>query len=499
MLDIVFCSVPYSNMDHIYSAPAILKGVVQDNGFSAKTVEFGCTLMELCGKDAEAFHKAQKYFSSNLAADQDQQQIISQFYDRVIQFFKDHPSRYIGLSAISAYSHRAIYEICVRIKQAGIKSNIVSGGRGINIPPWKIFYRAWNIKGIDKTLVFGQYLIKHKLADAMIVGDGEDAIVDLLMGKSQNVVSEPFSDMFRSPVPDYSDYQFDYYLFDKNDIGWPITGSKGCVRNCDFCDIKKHFGKYRYRSGKDVANEMIQVSRQTGTKKFVFTDSLVNGGLKPFREFLLAMSEYNTANPDQRIRWTGQYISRPDTPEDIYPLIHSSGGEGLTIGAESGSNHVLAAMNKKTTVEALFRELELFRKNNITSMLLLMVGHWSEQWEDFVAQCRTIVQIVPYVRSGTVSAISMGEPLSIIHGTPLYENADQHNIVFSDFDPSKIWFCKDNPTNTYRERVYRQILVAKLAEKFRIPNLNKFESYNNSLAALDYKDEEINKFYQQFF
>lgn len=498
MLDIVFCSTPYSDMDHIYSAPAILKGVVQDNGFTAKTAEFGCILLELCNKDADRFHQAQKYFLSNSDATGWQAEIIEEFYSRVIEFFKQNPSHYIGLSAISYYSHRALYEICTRIRQAGITSKIILGGRGTFVPMWKIFYQRYNIRFMESTLTFGNLLVKKKLADAVVDGDGEDAILNLLTGNTFEP-SAQISDMFKSPIPDYSDYRFDLYLFDKDRIAWPVTGSKGCVRDCDFCDVRKQFGKYRYRSGEDIANEMITVSRQTGTRKFMFTDSLVNGGLKPFRDFLETMSRYNAENPDQSIRWTGQYICRPNTPKDLYPLIASSGGEGLTIGAESGSNKVLVAMNKKTNVEALFQELDLFRKYNITTTLLLMVGHWSETWEEFVEHCRTVVDIVPYVRSGTVSAVNTGSPMNVLHGTPSYSNAQNNNVIMSDFDPERVWFCKDNPSNTYKERIYRQILIARLAHKLRIPVINQFENYTNSLTVLENCYNDIDKFYQQFF
>lgn len=498
MLDIVFCSVPYSDLDHIYSAPAILKGVVQNHGYSAKTVEFGCTLFELCHKDLAKFHQIQKYFISNTDATPEQSEVIAEFYDTVIDFFRTHPSKYIGISAISYYSHRAIYEICQRIRAANIPSKIVLGGRGAATPVWKVLQSRWTLAKQYQWSTFADFLTRQQLIDIHVQGDGEDAILDVLSAqKTDNFAAS--SDQFRSPVPDYSDYNFDLYWFDRQNISWPITGSKGCVRDCDFCDVKKLFGRYRYRSGKDIADEMIAVSLQTGARKFMFTDSLVNGGLKPFREFLEVMTAYNQAHPDRAIKWNGQYICRPDTPESIYPLIATAGGEGLTIGAESGSNKVLEAMNKKTTVQALFRELELFQKHGITTVLLLMPGHWSETWEDFVAHCKMLVDIVPFVRAGTVSAVQTGQPMSIIPETPSWHAAADNNVILSNFDPAKIWFCKDNPTNTFKERVYRQILSVRLAQKLRIPIVNEYPNYLATLTSLETYHDHIQNFYQQFF
>ena len=85
-------------------------------------------------------------------------------------------------------------------------------------------------------------------------------------------------------MPDYSDYEIDQYMWDKSGPMIPITGSKGCVRNCDFCDVRFQFGKYQFRTGKDIAKEMISLSQKHGYRKFQFTDSLVNGSLKVMKD-----------------------------------------------------------------------------------------------------------------------------------------------------------------------------------------------------------------------
>jgi hypothetical protein len=128
-----------------------------------------------------------------------------------------------------------------------------------------------------------------------------------------------------------------------------------------------------------------------------------------------------------------------------------------------------------------------------------MVGHWSETWEDFVDHCKMLVKITPYVRSSTISAVQLGSPMQIVPGTPSYINSGKNNIVLSDFDPGKIWFCKDNPGNTFRERVYRQVLSIRVAQRLRIPIVNQYEHYVNSISTLEDNSEQINKFYQQFF
>lgn len=500
MLDIVFCSLPYSNLDHIYSAPAILKGVVEANGFRAKTIDFGCELLNQVDRNENKFNQAQLYFISTdkQNQNQEQEQDIRLFYSNCINFFKKNPSKYIGISVFSIYTHRAVYELCKLIKEEQIESKIIIGGRGAKVPCFYSIINNYNITGTDKLASFGSLLQKRKLIDYLILGDGEDAILQILNNKE--LKTDNFqSDEFRSPVPDYSDYNFKNYLF-TDEVMLPVTGSKGCVRDCDFCDVKFQFGNYRYRSGKAIAQELITISQKFGIYKFQFTDSLVNGGLKPFREFLTELSEYNLQNPDQKITWNGQYICRPELQShlDLYPLMRDAGAHGLTIGVESGSNKVLAAMNKNTTVEALYAELENFRKNNITCMLLTFTGHWSETWEDFLEHCKMFINIAPYVRLGTVSGVSLGILYSLLDGTPSMFN---HKLNSVEFDPDykeHFWINKNNPGNTFKERLYRRLLLLKLCQELNIPTVADKEIIMHYIDVVNTSFETINDFYKKY-
>jgi Radical SAM superfamily len=500
MIDIVFCSLPYSDLDHVYSAPAILKGVVRQHGYTAKTMDFGCELLKLCGRDVGLFEKIQNYFINRSTArlSDSEMRIVSDFYDLVVNYFEVNPSAYIGLSALSIFTHKCIYELLEKLKSRDITSKIIMGGRGANVPVWTQSLGDREFSASEKKTPFGIVLQRRGLIDHVILGDGEDAILQILSGKKVLSLTNNQSELFRSPVPDFEDYCFDDYLFQGTDINFPITGSKGCVRDCDFCDVRHHFGRYRYRSGSDVAHEMITIAEKFNFRKFQFTDSLVNGGLKPFREFLEIIGEYNQKNPLRRIRWNGQYICRPEEqmPTELYKLMAESGAEGLTIGAESFSNHVLEHMNKKTTAEALFHELEQFRKHGITCVLLNMVGHWSETPGDFLDNCRMFVKILPYVRSGTISAVSLGHPMMILEGTPAMVQAQHNNIVLSDFSPTLVWKVAENSSNTFKERVFRRLIMDKLARKLKVPLVRSSEEFLSMLGVIESNFQDIDEFYE---
>ena len=493
MYDIVFCSLPYSNLDHIYSAPAILKGVVTSNGYSAKTVDFGLHLFDLCSRDKTLFDQAQTYF---LGPCQDQviNSLISKFYEQCLNWIKDNPSTFIGLSVLSIYTHKSTFQFAHKLRDRFPERQIVIGGRGLKLPIFSPVHDDIKPVTREKLLSFGDFIKSRKLVDHVIIGDGEDAILKVLADQPVEHLPQD-SDRFRFPTPDYDDYKFDDYLLTEKVL--PIVGSKGCVRNCDFCDIQFQFGKYRYRSGKDIAKEIISLNQRFKVHKFQFTDSLVNGGLKPFREFIEILSQYNQENPTNKIIWNGQYICRPSdqVPQDLYPIMAQSGAHGLVIGAESGSNKVLDKMNKKTTVEALYDELENFRANNITCVILTFVGHWSETWEDFIDHCKMFVKITPYVRSGTISAVTVGHPMGMLDGTPSMFNSDHNGTIMSDFNKELIWCNSNNPTSTFKERLRRHLLIHKICAKLKIPTINETENFLFLAHTVNMFHDKINKFY----
>ena len=497
-VDIIFCSLPYSDIEQPYSAPAILKAIVQSEGYSSKTIDFGMTLFKLCNKDLPTFNKIQNYFITPInPLNEKEQQIKDYFLDSIIDWFKQNPSRYIGISIFSILSHKCTYEVVTRIKKENINSKIVVGGRGAKIMPHSATVDNMNLKLIEKMQPFGQVLKDKNLVDHVIIGDGEDAIINLLNNNSINSI-EHQSETFEYPIPDYQDYNLNDYLW-KDDIAFPVTGSRGCVRNCDFCDVRFQFGKYRYRKGKDIANEMLKINKQYGFKKFIFTDSLVNGGLKPLEEFCTIIAEHNKNNPNNLIRWTGQYVCRESKfmPERLYELMAKSGAEGLTVGAESGSEHVLVHMDKKTTATALLEELEMFQKYGITSFILILIGHWAEQEDDFIEHCRVMYNLLPYVRSGTVSRISLGLPAMILDGTPSIKEVEDGKIIRSDFDKEFVWHAKYNKENTLKERIWRRLIISRLSEFLSYPLDREIIQLDEVNITLEKNYEKINEFYRK--
>ena len=80
----------------------------------------------------------------------------------------------------------------------------------------------------------------------------------------------------RERMPCYDDidltaYKNEAFLeFENKQLTVPITGSRGCVRKCSFCNVESLWPKYVFRSGADIVDEMEHYIDTVGIKNFKF-------------------------------------------------------------------------------------------------------------------------------------------------------------------------------------------------------------------------------------
>ena len=261
MYDIIFCTLPVVAIDGIYSAPALLKGIVQSAGFKSRTFDFGIDLYKFCNKNFEQFARIQNYFvTKNLLLIKEDQIVLQDWYDHVSTTLQSTNTKYIGFSVFSIWTHRATLEILLKLKELDLTHKVVLGGRGLKTNANDVVIDLLPNKSMNDRIQWFGTLLKNKgLTQHVIIGDGENAVVEFLRTnttKDNNVVKG-----FDFPWPNYSDYNFSDYHWE----GPPhlqVIGSKGCVRDCDFCDVKAQFGNYQFKDGYQLAEEMITLQQQ---------------------------------------------------------------------------------------------------------------------------------------------------------------------------------------------------------------------------------------------
>lgn len=497
-VDIVFCALPALFLDRAPGAPALLKATAQSAGYTSAGIDLSIEFfINQANCNVEKFNQLSLAFVPHKIPTRESTQAASQWVKESIDLIKQYNPRIVGLSIFTVFQHRAALMLSVAIRQELPQVKIILGGYGATMIGNGL-QLSNSIKKIDLLKPFSQLLEEKGLIDKHFTGSALEDLVGYLhltFGGSEDFrhkFKKEKKILFNTPIPDYDDYKFDKYVWNDG-VALPVTGSRGCVRKCTFCDVPGQFGKFMFRPGQDIADEIIYLSQKYNVNTFEFTDSLVNGSLKSFRDWLTVIAAYNDSLPaDKRVKWFGQYICRPqsETPKDIYELIVKSGASNLVIGVESGNNEVLKAMDKRMTVQDAYDEFDQFEKHGIQAHVLILACFYNETWDRFLDTLKLLVRLQYYVASGVVTAISPGTPLFINNSMPLYDSADELGIMLDPYN-TRNWTIKDDPENTQTERWYRRLIMQLVLDKLGIPlNGNSILNLHQGKAALEQIKED---------
>jgi radical SAM superfamily enzyme YgiQ (UPF0313 family) len=445
MIDIVILSVPGTISKFAPAAPALLKASVESAGFSCRTVDFNIRLYQ----DLDNTADLETYFTTglNLEHRPSAVELIEQWVTELCQL---NP-RYIGISVFTYQNRIATQLFCTAIRQIIPNAKIVVGGQGIADG------------GIEGESGFAVQLISQSLIDFWIRSEGEISLVELLKGNTTypGINSNNFEQIENLnilPFPNYDDYDLLQY---ENANSVPVTGSRGCVRSCSFCDIHEHWA-YRYRSGQNIADEINYLNQKYGVTDFSFSDSLINGNLKEFKHFIKLLSDRNQQSAE-KLTWSSQFIVRSERTisEQYWQDIADSGARNLAIGVETGSDTVRLHMNKKFTNQDLDYTMQMMTKYNITCQFLIIVGYPTETDADFQDTLDMFTKY-QHLAQHVITSVTIGSTLGILPGTPLYHNADLYNIELDKYENN--WIAKDNLDLTLEKRLHRRTMLKQHLE-----------------------------------
>jgi hypothetical protein len=344
--------------------------------------------------------------------------------------------------------------------------NILLGGRGLSVKPHLSIHN--NLSRGEQLITFDQVIKKRKLADHFILGDGEDAIIDLL--SNNTIDSDEYYGSSKNldyPFSNFDDVDFSQYIGIGGKVQLPVISSKGCVRACDFCDVSTFMKHFQSKQGSKLAEEMIYLAKRHQIYNFSMADSIVNGNMKSLKECCEHLAEYNKNNTN-KIRWAANWICRYEntTKPEFFDLMAASGCESLTVGVESASNHVLVAMNKKSSIEGVHYEFSQLDRVGIQVIINNVIGHWSEHYTHFLEHVNFLISIGPLVANRTINELTLGEGFNVLMDTPV---ANNDNIIVDRDNFTDLWYAKDNPALTIKIKLMRVLAIYTLCSLMNYP------------------------------
>lgn len=382
------------------------------------------------------------------------------------QLVEKHQPTMVGLSIFTSESldFGLILSYLIRRHHPGIK--IIAGGKGLEV------------RGSDGIYHYETW-IQNSVADLIIVGDAEFTLIDSVRNDRTGLVhaeKQNKDHLDLVPLPQWQDYELESYVDfahrHGNDIRTmepylAVTASKGCVRQCTFCDVQDFWPKYIYRDPVKVAKEIIHNYRSTGIKNFRFTDNLINGSVSNYR----IMNQYLADHIAETIRYRGYAIfrGRDQMPAEDFKLAARAGCELWHIGVESGSEKIRYEMRKKFDNQDLDWSANQLVQNNIQQAWLLMVGYPSETQRDFEDTCDLLRRYQRWA-PGKKVLVQITPTFSMLPNSPLLKDLELaqyygiEHLQNTDSSINRFWTSSKYPDNDFPTRSSRFKKLVQLTQ-----------------------------------
>lgn len=479
-------NLPRYDTDSPPAALAILQSICNQNNVKSYLLDFNIVLFKSLTHTEWSQLDDWCMFLKKTIPIELQNKIIKLWEQQLVEFNLSK-NDIVGVSIFSYYS-LPIAKLLIPILRKYTKALIVLGGNGCTS------------KFMGSNEYFDKWINQNNFADFIVYGDGEPGFHDILNNKYEgNGINDKQSvvehDLNNFPIPSYKNFPFEDYTSDKI----YITGSRGCVRKCTFCDIANIWPTFRYRSAENLVKEIKQQYYEHGITLFDFTDSLINGSQSNFYKFNCLLAEEKQKHPElKEISYIGQAICKPksQTPDHHFEAMYYGGCKQMTIGLESFSESVRNHMKKKFSNTDIDYHLEKCSEWGIENVFLMLTGYPTETINDHYENLNGLSKYQKYAKNGTITMIRWGYTMHLYSDTPITKpsmlktlqihadhryqdmpeialighNAKQENIEIIDYPYT--WISDLNPSLDLKERIRRRIELHELTCKLNYPQAN---------------------------
>ena len=316
----------------------------------------------------------------------------------------------------------------------------------------------------DATDHYSKYL--NEGADVIIQGEGEISLAELIEAYELNTsldnvkglvyknngrtIINPKRPVLRDldilPLPAWDLVDINSYKQVWKKSGKPFTlniaTTRGCPFKCNWCAKPIYGNRYNSHSPEYIVKHISFLKEKYDVQRFWMCDDIF--GLKPnwvqkFNEILkkekLTISYYIQSRVDLLLK------------DDTIDALAESGLEEVWVGAESGSQKILDAMDKGTTLQEIYKSTQLLKQKNIRVAFFIQFGYLGETMSDIQKTIKMIKDLSP-----DNLGISVSYPLP---GTTFYDK------VKDDLKLKTNWTDSDDLAmlfkGTYHPKFYKTL------------------------------------------
>lgn len=269
-------------------------------------------------------------------------------------------------------------------------------------------------------------------ADILVIGEGEETFLELCKVDINNIEdlacingiaylngNKTFFTPERSLIKDINQLPFPareaidlkkYGEAWKNHHGYSmysISTMRGCPYTCKWCSRAVYGGTYRRRSAKLVVDEIELLKNNYSPDRIWFVDDVFTINHKWLREFALELM-------NRGITIQYEIITRADRMSDeVIDILKKTGCFRVWIGAESGSQEIINAMDRRVEISKVQEMILKTKKTGIEAGTFIMLGYPGERRKNIQETIQHLKTCNP-----DFFTITVAYPIT---GTPLYE------------------------------------------------------------------------------
>jgi anaerobic magnesium-protoporphyrin IX monomethyl ester cyclase len=346
----------------------------------------------------------------------------------------------------------------------------------------------------DSTDQYEKYFAQG--VDYVVRGEGEETIAELLKclekkeslemvaglayrKNSETVVTKSravMRDLDSLPMPAWDLIDIEPYrqlwLKHHGYFSLNIATTRGCPYKCNWCAKPIYGNRYNSRAPERVVDEIEFLLKKYQPNHFWMCDDIF--GLKPGW-----VQKFESLVTARKLKFKYKIQSRVDLllEEDTVASLAKSGAKTIWVGAESGSQKILDAMDKGTEVGQIYEATRLLKSKGIQTAFFLQFGYPGEGKEEINQTLKMVLELMP-----DEIGISVSYPLP---GTKFYENVKsqlgaKQNWV--DSDELAMMFQNAYPS-AYYKILHRYIHVRYRMKKNFISTVDWLRRPLNSLPS----------------